>query len=75
MLHFIFIKMWDPVYLNLCMKRSLQIQGFQVERQKPVPIEYAGPRLDEGFRVDLLVNGKLLVELKSIQMLVPVHGK
>lgn len=49
--------------------------GFSLERQKPVPIIFNGLRFDEGFRADLLVEGKLLVEIKSIECLAPVHGK
>ncbi len=47
----------------------------QVERQKAIPIEYAGLRFNEGFPADLLVEGKLLVELKSVENLTAVHGK
>ena len=46
-----------------------------VERQKAVPICFNGITLDEGFRADLLVEGLLLIELKSCEMIVPVHSK
>jgi GxxExxY protein len=46
-----------------------------VERQKPVPILFEGLQFDEGFRADLLVDRKLLIELKSVENLAPVHGK
>jgi iron complex transport system substrate-binding protein len=46
-----------------------------VERQKPVPIRYQGIELDEGFRLDLLVDGQLIVELKSVENIHPVHPK
>ena len=43
----------------------LEQRGLLVERQKPVPIRCQGIELDEGFRLDLLVDGQLIVELKS----------
>jgi iron complex transport system substrate-binding protein len=46
-----------------------------VERQKSVLIEYAGLTFDEGFRADLVVEGRLVVELKSVEKFAPVHGK
>ncbi|HQL10636.1 MAG TPA: GxxExxY protein, partial [Lentisphaeria bacterium] len=50
-------------------------QGLLVERQKPVTIFYRGLVLDEGFRLDLLIDGQLVVELKSVEKLLPVHPK
>ncbi len=50
-------------------------QGLLVERQKPVTIFYRGLVLDEGFRLDLLIDGQLIVELKSVEKLLPVHPK
>ena len=55
--------------------RILEMRGLRVERQKPVPIEVFGLRFDEGFRADLLVEGLVLVELKSVENIAPVHGK
>jgi iron complex transport system substrate-binding protein len=46
-----------------------------VERQKPIPIEYDGMSLGEGFRADLLVDGRLIIEIKSIDRLAPVHSR
>jgi iron complex transport system substrate-binding protein len=54
---------------------ELQRRGLAVIRQKSVPIEFAGLILNEGFRVDLLVENKLVVELKSVENLSPVHHK
>ncbi|MFQ3224404.1 MAG: GxxExxY protein [Lentimonas sp.] len=47
--------------------------GLVVERQKPVSIEFEGEHFDEGFRADLVVNGLVIIELKSIEKLSPVH--
>ncbi len=54
---------------------QLQRRGLAVIRQKPIPIEFDGLTLDEGFRVDLLVDGQLVVELKSVENLAAVHHK
>jgi iron complex transport system substrate-binding protein len=45
------------------------------ERQKPIPLVYAGIRLEDAFKADLLVEGKLLIELKSVERVAPVHPK
>jgi GxxExxY protein len=49
--------------------------GLFVERQKPLPISFEGVQINEGYRVDLLIEGRLIVEIKSVERLVPVHGK
>jgi GxxExxY protein len=54
---------------------ELQKIGFQIERQKPVHLIYEGADLGEAVRLDLLVERKLVVELKSVDELAPVHGK
>jgi len=54
---------------------ELKKRGLKAERQVPVPIEYDGIRFDEGFRADVVVDGKLLLELKSVEKLLPVHHK
>ena len=46
-----------------------------VARQVPIPVVYAEIKFDEGFRADLVVAGKVLVELKSIEKVAPVHKK
>jgi GxxExxY protein len=49
--------------------------GCTVERQKPIPVSYDGTPLEIGFRADLIVNGLVLVELKSVETILPVHKK
>ena len=56
-----------------CLMYELLEQGFGVERQKPVPVVYRGNQLDCGFRIDLLVEGLLAVEVKAIERLERVH--
>ena len=47
----------------------------KVERQIPVPIAYEGISFNEGFRADLIVEDKVIVELKSVEKVAPVHKK
>ena len=54
---------------------ALRQRGLQVERQKPIPIIFEDRTLDEGFRADLPVDGKVIVELKSVEQLARVHKK
>ena len=55
--------------------RRLEKRGLIVERQKPVSIEFEGDHFDEGFRADLIVNGSVIIELKSVEKVSPVHKK
>lgn len=64
----------ESVY-EACLGHSLALRGLKVERQKPVSIRFDGMVLNEGFRADLLVEGQLLIELKSTELFAPVHGK
>jgi GxxExxY protein len=54
---------------------ELQKRDLTAERQKPMPILYDNIRFDEAFRSDLVVNGKVIAELKSVEALLPVHAK
>lgn len=54
---------------------GLQRSGFKVARQVPVAIEYDGLRLEGAFRVDLLVDDRLVVEIKAVEQLTKVHAK
>lgn len=52
---------------EILLARELRRRGFDVARQKPVPVAFDGLQWDEGFRADLLVDGRLLVEVKSVE--------
>ncbi|MDP3182152.1 MAG: GxxExxY protein [Desulfobaccales bacterium] len=54
---------------------ELQKRGLEVTRQIPIPVVYEQMSFDEGFRADLLVAGKVIVELKSVEKVAPVHKK
>ena len=56
-----------------CLAFELLSKGIAVERQKPMPVVYKGIRLDLGFRLDLLIEKKVVVELKSVDSIAPVH--
>jgi len=55
--------------------KVLTRRGLTVERQKPICFEYDGISFDDGFRVDLLVERRVVVELKSVEKVAPVHSK
>lgn len=54
---------------------EIEKRGLRVVRQKPISIIYEGISLGEAFRADLIVEEKVIVELKSVEMLAPVHSK
>jgi GxxExxY protein len=64
----------ESVY-EVLLTRELERRGHRVNRQVAVPIIFEGVRFDEGFRADLIVDDRLLIELKSVEELSPVHGK
>jgi GxxExxY protein len=64
----------ESVYETVLAK-VLADRGLRVARQLPVPIRFQGLRLEEGFRADLVVNGLLIVEVKSIEAISPAHLK
>jgi GxxExxY protein len=56
-----------------CLVFELVARGLVVERQKPLPLIYQGNRLDCAYRMDIVVNDAVIVEVKSVQKLGPVH--
>jgi GxxExxY protein len=56
-----------------CLCHELTIRKLNFERQKPIPLVYKDAKLDCGYRLDVLVEGKIVVELKSIDGLGPIH--
>ena len=64
----------ESVY-ELALSHEMGKRGLKVERQVSVPIEYDGIQFDEGFRIDLFVERKVVVELKSVEKVLPVHKK
>ena len=64
----------ESVY-EVVLAHELRKQGLLVERQKPMPITYDGVRFDEAYRADLLVDSRVIVELKSVETTAPLHAK
>ena len=56
-----------------CLCHELDLRQIHYERQKPFPVEYKGVKLDCGYRVDLLVEDQVIIELKSVDSLQPIH--
>jgi GxxExxY protein len=54
---------------------ELEKRGLRVSRQHPLPVVYESVKLDEGFRADLIVQDLVIVELKSVEAIAPVHKK
>ena len=56
-----------------CLAHELLLRNLRIERQKPIPVVYKQSKLDCGYRIDLLVEGKIVVELKSVEGFAPIH--
>jgi iron complex transport system substrate-binding protein len=66
--------LFESVYTRV-LEKDLSRSGLRVERQVAVPIEYEGLAFDEAFRADLIVEGAVIVEVKSVSELAPVHAR
>ena len=68
-----------PGLLESVYEKALMIEladnGFSVRNQVPIDVEYNGIPLGLGFRIDILVNDSIIIELKSVEKLLPVHRK
>ena len=64
----------ESVYQKV-MAHELRKRGLQIEEEVPLPVIWEDTKLEVGFRIDLFVNRKLVVELKSVERLAPVHKK
>ncbi len=64
----------ETVY-EVVLARELEKRGLCVLRQQPVPIVFGDMKFDEGFRADLIVENKLIMELKSVEQVAPAHKK
>jgi GxxExxY protein len=56
-----------------CFTHELESRGVKSKQQIPVPVFYRGKQIDMGFRADVIVEGKLLVELKAVEQIIPIH--
>lgn len=58
---------------EICLCRELSLRNLPFECQKPLPLTYKGVKLDCGYRADVIVDGHVLVEVKSVDELAPIH--
>jgi GxxExxY protein len=58
---------------EVCLERELNIQGLSVQRQLALPLVYKDVKCDIGYRIDLLVEDKVIIEIKSIEAINPIH--
>jgi GxxExxY protein len=56
-----------------CLCCELDLRGIEFKRQVPLPLSYKGLNLDCGYRLDLLVEDKIIVELKTVETIAPIH--
>ena len=64
----------ESVY-EVVLAHELEGRGIQVRRQVAIQIEYKGSKFDEGFKADIIVEGKVILELKAVEKLSQVHRK
>lgn len=64
----------ESVY-EMVLTRALERRGLRVERQRPISFSFDGMRFEDAFRIDLLVEDKLIVEVKAVEKVAPVHAK
>jgi GxxExxY protein len=66
--------LFESVYETV-LAYELESRGLQVVRQQAIPVVYEGIHLEEGFRADMIVENKVIIELKSLETIHPVHKK
>src|SRR5438445_8075252 len=71
--HCVFFFFKQKTAYEICLCRELSLRNIPFERQQPIPVIYKGVKLDCGYRADLIVDGRLLVEIKSIEQVSGIH--
>ena len=61
----------ESVY-ELCLKRELELRGLKVQSQVPIPLIYKGVLLSKEYKIDLLVEGIVIIELKCVEVMLPI---
>jgi GxxExxY protein len=56
-----------------CLSEELEYRGLSIRRQYPIPVTYRNKVMEAGFRADLIVENRILVELKAVEKIIPVH--
>lgn len=62
----------ESIY-ELCLAKELQMRGIKVDRQVYLPLAYRGEDLGKDFRIDLLVENEIIIEIKAVDGVLPVH--
>ncbi|KAB1063156.1 GxxExxY protein [Salibacter halophilus] len=62
----------ESVY-EKCLKFELELNGYDVKQQLNIPVKYSGATIETDLKLDLLVNNTIIVELKAVERLLPVH--
>lgn len=58
---------------QVCFAHEMSLRGVTYQRELPVPLNYKGVRIEVGFRADVIIEQKLLIELKAVEQLLPIH--
>ncbi len=56
-----------------CFTHELELRGVRYQKELPVPLNYKGKRIEVGFRADVVIEQKLLIELKAVEQMLPIH--
>ena len=65
--------MFESTY-SRCLEHELTLRGMSIERERPIPISYKSLTLENAFRADLIVDGKILIEVKAVESILPIHA-
>ena len=66
--------LFESVYEEI-LYHELINRGLRVERQKPIPVIWKEIKMEQGFRADLIIDNKVIIEIKSVEAIAPVHPK
>lgn len=62
----------ENVY-SKCLEKEFEMNGMKCETEKEIPVYYKGQKVDCGYRIDIIVENKILIELKSVEKILPIH--
>ena len=66
--------LFESVYENI-LEYELVKSGLKIKRQQPIPVIWDDLKMDQGFRADIIVEDKVIIEIKSVEAIAPVHQK
>jgi len=62
----------ESIYKD-CLVEDLRIKNFNIETEVPIPVTYKGKKLEHGLRLDIVVNNLIIVEIKSVEKMIPLY--